>query len=134
MCRFHHPPPDPLLPKISLVHPRPLPPVPQVLVRHNIETGRKALYIASHASHVVGWPQEKGRALLDELLAHATQPQFVYRHRWRAEDLILWDNRCTMHRATENDDLNARRDLQRTTVSDEINSVERRDAERGNAA
>ena len=111
-----------------------LPPVPQVLVRHNIETGRKALYIASHASHVVGWPQEKGRALLDELLAHATQPQFVYRHRWRAGDLILWDNRCTMHRATEYDDLNARRDLQRTTVSDEINSVERRDAERSNAA
>ena len=61
-----------------------LPPVPQVLVQHNIETGQKALYIASHASHVVGWPQEKGRALLDELMAHATQPQFVYRHRWRA--------------------------------------------------
>ncbi len=111
-----------------------LPPVPQVLVRHNIETDRKALYIASHASHIVGWPQKKGRALLDELLAHATQAQFVYRHRWRAGDLILWDNRCTMHRATEYDDLNARRDLQRTTVSDEINSVERRDAERSNAA
>lgn len=111
-----------------------LPPVPQVLVRYNPVTGRKALYIASHASHIVGWPVEKGRALLDELMSHATQPQFTYRHEWRPGDLILWDNRCTMHRATEYDDLGARRDLQRTTVSDEINSVERRELERGNAA
>ena len=111
-----------------------LPPVPQVLVRYNPETGRRALYIASHASHILGWPVEKGRALLDDLMAHATQSEFVHRHEWRTGDLILWDNRCTMHRATEYDDLNARRDLQRTTVSDEINSVERREMERGNAA
>ena len=111
-----------------------LPPVPQVLVRYNPETGRRALYIASHASHILGWPVEKGRALLDDLMAHATQPEFVHRHEWRAGDLILWDNRCTMHRATEYDDLSARRDMQRTTVSDEINSVERREMERGNAA
>tara|TARA_B110000438_G_scaffold262243_1_gene273416 strand:+ start:81 stop:329 length:249 start_codon:yes stop_codon:yes gene_type:complete len=82
----------------------------------------------------LGWPVEKGRALLDDLMAHATQPEFVHRHEWRAGDLILWDNRCTMHRATEYDDLSARRDMQRTTVSDEINSVERREMERGNAA
>ena len=111
-----------------------LPPVPQVLVRYNPETGRRALYIASHASHILGWPVEKGRALLDDLMAHATQSEFVHRHEWRTGDLILWDYRCTMHRATEYDDLNARRDLQRTTVSDEINSVERREMERGNAA
>lgn len=111
-----------------------LPPVPQVLVRYNPETGRRALYIASHASHILGWPVEKGRALLDDLMAYATQSEFVHRHEWRTGDLILWDNRCTMHRATEYDDLNARRDLQRTTVSDEINSVERREMERGNAA
>ncbi len=111
-----------------------LPPVPQVLVRYNPETGRRALYIASHASHILGWPVDKGRALLDDLMAHATQSEFVHRHEWRTGDLILWDNRCTMHRATEYDDLNARRDLQRTTVSDEINSVERREMERGNAA
>lgn len=111
-----------------------LPPVPQVLVRYNPETGRRALYIASHASHILGWPLEKGRALLDDLMAYATQSEFVHRHEWRTGDLILWDNRCTMHRATEYDDLNARRDLQRTTVSDEINSVERREMERGNAA
>ena len=111
-----------------------LPPVPQVLVRYNPETGRRALYIASHASHILGWPVDKGRALLDDLMAHATRSEFVHRHEWRTGDLILWDNRCTMHRATEYDDLNARRDLQRTTVSDEINSVERREMERGNAA
>jgi alpha-ketoglutarate-dependent 2,4-dichlorophenoxyacetate dioxygenase len=111
-----------------------LPPVPQVLVRYNPVTDRRALYIASHASHIVGWPVEKGPALLDALMAHATQPEFVHRHEWQPGDLIIWDNRCTMHRATEYDDLNARRDLQRTTVSDEINSVERRKLEQGNAA
>ena len=111
-----------------------LPPVSQVLVRYNFETGRKALYLASHASHIVDWPKEKGRALLNELMDHATQEQFVYQHKWQTGDLIIWDNRCTMHRATEYDDLNARRDLQRTTVSDEINSVERRDMETTNPA
>jgi len=111
-----------------------LPPVHQVLVRTNPVTGRKSLYIAAHASHIVGWPEAKGSALIDELIAHATQPQFVHRHRWRVGDLVLWDNRATMHRATEYDDLNARRDLQRATVSDEINSVERREMERDSAA
>ncbi|PPR62015.1 MAG: Alpha-ketoglutarate-dependent 2,4-dichlorophenoxyacetate dioxygenase [Alphaproteobacteria bacterium MarineAlpha4_Bin2] len=111
-----------------------LPPVPQVLVRQNYDTGRKALYIGSHASHIVGWPKVKGRTLLKDLIAHATQPKFIYRHRWRPGDLIVWDNRCTMHRATEYDDLNVRRDLQRTTVSDEINSVERRQVERESVA
>ena len=60
-----------------------LPPVPQVLVRYNPETGRRALYIASHASHILGWPVDKGRALLDDLMAHATQSEFVHRHEWR---------------------------------------------------
>lgn len=111
-----------------------LPPVAQVLVRQNHDSGRKALYIASHASHIVGWPKVKGRKLLDDLMTHATQPKFIYRHRWRPGDLVVWDNRCTMHRATEYDDLNVRRELQRTTVSDEINSVERRQAEQENIA
>lgn len=104
---------------------RELPPVRQVLVRAHPATGRKALYIASHASHVIGWPVEKGRALLAELIAFATRPEFVHRHRWRAGDLVVWDNRCTMHRARPYDDNAARRDLRRTTVSDEINTVER---------
>jgi alpha-ketoglutarate-dependent 2,4-dichlorophenoxyacetate dioxygenase len=111
-----------------------LPPVQQVLVRQHPATGRKALYIASHASHVIGWPVEKGRKLIDDLLEFATQPQFVYRHRWIEGDLIVWDNRCTMHRATPYDELGVRRILHRTTVSDEVNTVERRDGERNSAA
>lgn len=111
-----------------------LPPVRQVLVRVHPATGRKALYIASHASHVIGWPEEKGRRLLEELLDFATQPQFVHRHRWRTGDLIVWDNRCTMHRARPHEEMTHRRVLHRTTVSDEINSVERVMREKSEAA
>ena len=68
---------------------------------------------------------EKGRCLIEELIAFATRPEFVYPHRWRKGDLIVWDNRCTMHRACAYDDSTVRRDLRRTTVSDEINTVER---------
>ena len=100
-----------------------LPPVPQVLVRET--AGRKALYIASHAGRILGWPEDKGRALIDELIEHATRPQFVHTHEWREGDLIVWDNRCTMHRATPYDELTDVRDMRRVTVSDEINSVER---------
>ena len=78
-----------------------LPPAQQVLVRTIPETGRRSLYIASHARRVIGMPDEEGRALLDSLMAHATQRQFVYTHRWRLHDLVMWDNRCTMHRGTE---------------------------------
>ena len=105
-----------------------LTPVQQVLIRHH-PAGRRALYLASHASHIVGWPEEKGRALLDELTEFATQPQFVYAHSWRAGDLVVWDNRCTMHRARRYADTTERRVMQRTTVSDEMNTVERRAAE-----
>ena len=93
---------------------------PQYLVQRHPSSGRKSLYLASHASHVLGWPQEKGRALLRELTAHATQPQFVYVHKWRAGDLVIWDNRCTMHRATPFPDTNERRDLRRTTVRGDL--------------
>lgn len=103
-----------------------LPPVQQVLVRTHPATGRKSIYIASHASHIIGWPKDKGSALVDELLDFATQPAFTYLHTWREGDLILWDNRCTLHRGRPYDEMNVRRVLQRTTVSDEINSVERR--------
>lgn len=105
-----------------------LKPVQQVLVRHH-PAGRKALYLASHASHVVGWPEDKGRALLDELTEFATQPRFIYAHRWQAHDLVVWDNRCTMHRSRPYADTTERRVMQRTTVSDEMNTVERRAAE-----
>ena len=100
-----------------------LPPVPQALVRHHPASGRTSLYLASHASHVIGWRVERGRALLEELIPFATQPQFVYRHRWTVGDLVIWDNRCTMHRGRPYDDTQ-RRVLHRTTVSDRANTLE----------
>jgi alpha-ketoglutarate-dependent 2,4-dichlorophenoxyacetate dioxygenase len=102
---------------------RELPPVTQALVRHHPASGRTSLYLASHASHIVGWPVEEGRALIEELISFATQPQFVHQHRWRVGDLVIWDNRCTMHRGRPYDDTQ-RRVLHRTTVSDYANTVE----------
>lgn len=75
-------------------------PVQHPLIRVNKRTGRKSLYLASHASHIIGWPLEKGRALIEELIAHATQPQFVYSHDWALHQLVMWDDSWTMHRAT----------------------------------
>jgi alpha-ketoglutarate-dependent 2,4-dichlorophenoxyacetate dioxygenase len=102
---------------------RQLPPAPQALVRHHPASGRTSLYLASHASHVIGWPLEKGRALIEELVGFATQPQFVYQHRWAVGDLVMWDNRCTMHRGRPYDDTQ-RRVLHRTTVADWANTLE----------
>ena len=101
-----------------------LPPVPQVLVRTIPESGRKSLYLASHIGRIFEVPEEEGRALVAELIAHTTQRQFVYTHRWRPRDLVMWDNRCTMHRGTDYDDLRWVRDMRRTTVSDVANSCE----------
>jgi alpha-ketoglutarate-dependent 2,4-dichlorophenoxyacetate dioxygenase len=101
-----------------------LPPVPQVLVRTLPDSGRKSLYLASHAGRIFGMPEEDGRALIDELIVHATQRQFIYTHRWRVHDLVIWDNRCTMHRGTDFDDLRWKRDMQRATVCDVANSCE----------
>jgi alpha-ketoglutarate-dependent 2,4-dichlorophenoxyacetate dioxygenase len=101
-----------------------LPPVPQVLVRTIPESGRKSLYLASHAGRIFGMPEAEGRALIDGLVAHATQRQFIYTHRWRVHDLVIWDNRCTMHRGTEFDDLRWKRDMQRATVCDIANTCE----------
>jgi alpha-ketoglutarate-dependent 2,4-dichlorophenoxyacetate dioxygenase len=101
-----------------------MPPVPQVLVRTIPESRRKSLYLASHAGRIFDMPEPEGGALIAELIAHATQRQFVYTHRWRARDLVIWDNRCTMHRGTEFDDLRWRRDVQRATVSDIANTCE----------
>ena len=103
---------------------RAMPPVPQVIVRTIPESGRKSLYLASHAGRILGMPDAEGRALIDQLVAHATQRQFVYTHRWRVHDLVMWDNRCTMHRGTEFDDLRWKRDVQRATVCDVANSCE----------
>jgi alpha-ketoglutarate-dependent 2,4-dichlorophenoxyacetate dioxygenase len=101
-----------------------MPPVPQALVRTIPESGRKSLYLASHAGRILGMPELDGRTLIDDLIAHATQRQFVYTHRWRVYDLVIWDDRCTLHRGTEFDDLRWKRDMQRATVSDVANSCE----------
>jgi taurine dioxygenase len=93
------------------------PPVDHPLVRTHPETGRRALYLGNHASHVLGMPEAEGRALLDELLEHTTQPQFVYTHRWRIGDLVMWDNRCLLHRAVANYEMGRyRRVLHRSVV------------------
>lgn len=76
------------------------PPVVHPLVRTHPLTGRKSLYLASHASHIIGLPLETGRALIEELTEHATQSRFVYSHAWKPNDLVMWDDRWTMHRAT----------------------------------
>jgi alpha-ketoglutarate-dependent 2,4-dichlorophenoxyacetate dioxygenase len=95
-----------------------LPPTVQPLVRLHPRSLRKALYLGSHAESIVGWPRDEGRALLDELEAHITRTEFVYSHLWQEGDLVMWDNRCTLHRATPfREDLYAR-DMRRTTVAD----------------
>ena len=101
-----------------------LPPVPQLVVRTIPESGRKSLYLASHAGCIIGMPEAEGSVLIEELIAHITQRQFVYTHRWRPNDLVMWDNRCTMHRGTDFDDLRWVRDMHRTTVSDVANTCE----------
>ena len=93
------------------------PPVAHPLVRTHPETGAKALYLGNHASHIEEMPETEGKALLELLLEHATQRQFVYAHRWRSGDLIMWDNRCLLHRAVANYAANReRRILHRTVV------------------
>jgi alpha-ketoglutarate-dependent 2,4-dichlorophenoxyacetate dioxygenase len=101
-----------------------LPPATQLMVRTIPETGRKNLYIASHAMRVLGMSDAQSEDLFQELTQHATQPQFVLSHRWRVGDLVMWDNRCTMHRGTDFDDLRYKRDMARATVSDIGNTVE----------
>jgi alpha-ketoglutarate-dependent 2,4-dichlorophenoxyacetate dioxygenase len=93
------------------------PPVRHPLVRVNPAHGRASLFLGAHASHIEGMPLEEGRALLARLLEHVTQPQFCYRHEWMEGDLVIWDNRCVLHRATPFDTSRYKRLMQRTTVS-----------------
>lgn len=93
------------------------PPVPHPLVRTNPANGRRSLFLGAHASHVEGLPLDEGRALLRTLLDHVTQPEFCYRHDWQEGDLVVWDNRCILHRATPYDTTRHKRLMQRTTVS-----------------
>jgi alpha-ketoglutarate-dependent 2,4-dichlorophenoxyacetate dioxygenase len=97
-------------------------PVPQVLVRTHPGSGRKSLFLSSHAGRIRGMEEPEARVLLMELMEHATQREFVYTHRWSVGDLVMWDNRCTMHRARAYDESQVR-DMHRTTVSDGVPTV-----------
>jgi alpha-ketoglutarate-dependent 2,4-dichlorophenoxyacetate dioxygenase len=99
------------------------PPSPQRLVRLHPGSKRKTLYLSAHASHVVGWPVADGRLLLWDLTAHATQRQFVYSHTWQVGDVVIWDNRCTMHRGRPHDEQQPR-DLRRATTLDTASTLE----------
>ena len=101
-----------------------LPGAKQVLVRTIPQSGRRSLYLAAHAFRIEGMPDDEALRLIAELMAHATQRQFIHTHRWRANDLVMWDNRCTMHRGTEYDERRWKRDMHRATVSDIGNTCE----------
>ena len=94
-------------------------PVRQSLVRVHPKSGRKSLYLSAHAGRIVGWPTPEARIFLRDLNEHATQSQFVYAHKWCAGDLVMWDNRQTMHRARPFEDTSEVRDMRRTTIAGE---------------
>ena len=100
-----------------------LPPVPQRVVRTHPGSHRKTLYLAAHASHIEGMSVPDGRLLLMELMEHATRPRFVHAHKWHEGDLVIWDNRCTMHRARPFDTTKVR-DLRRVTTRDIASTLE----------
>jgi taurine dioxygenase len=97
-----------------------VPPVDHPVVRVHPETGRRCLFLGDHAEYIVGMSYEAGRALIEELNALAVHPDLVYAHRWRPGQLIVWDNRCLLHRATEYDPAAQRRVIRRCTVLGEV--------------
>jgi alpha-ketoglutarate-dependent 2,4-dichlorophenoxyacetate dioxygenase len=96
-----------------------LPPVRQALVRANPVNGRRSIYIGSHAWYIEGVPYDESRRVLDKLLAHTTRPELVYQHRWKQWDLVMWDNRCVLHRGRPWDAARHKRVMRRTTVAGE---------------
>jgi len=96
------------------------PPVDQPVVRTHPETGRKCIYLGDHAESIVGMPYAEGRALIEELNALAVHPDLTYEHHWTPRELILWDNRCVMHRATAYDPATQGRVIRRCTVLGEV--------------
>ena len=98
-------------------------PVRQRLVRRHPATGRTSLYLASHIGTIIGWPRPEAMAFIRELTEHAVQPKYVYSHRWTAGDLVMWDNRQTLHRVRRFDDSQPR-DMRRTTVAGTEPTVE----------
>ena len=101
-------------------------PVPQRLVRRHAGSGRLSLFLSAHIGRIQGMPVPEARALLRELTEHATQRDFVHAHRWRLHDLVLWDNRCSMHRARPFDDQRYPRDMRRVTLMDSGPTLEQR--------
>ena len=98
-------------------------PVRQRLVREHAFNGRKSLYLSSHAGAILGLPMPEARIILRDLNEHATQPNYVYTHKWRLHDFVIWDNRQTMHRVRRYDD-NQARDMRRTTVAGNAMTIE----------
>ena len=101
-----------------------LPPVKQRLFQDNPINGRRALYIGAHAGHIVDWPMPMGKAILYELTQRADQPEFRLSHAWREGDVIVWDNRAVLHRATYYDAVKYKRFMQRTTIGGDSPTVE----------
>ncbi len=99
-------------------------PVPQRLVRRHAGSGRLSLYLSAHIGEILGWQRPEALALIRELTEFATQPQFVYSHHWAVGDLVMWDNRCTMHRGRRYDDKVFPRDMRRVTVMDSAPTLE----------
>ena len=105
---------------MTAVQKRDTPPVDHPVVRTHPETGRKCLYLGDHAESIVGMPYDEGRALIETLNALAIHPDLTYEHRWTPRQLILWDNRCVMHRATPYDPVTQKRVVRRCTVIGEV--------------
>lgn len=97
-------------------------PVRQRLVRRHPASGRRSLFLSAHIGAIEGMPIPEARMLIRDLTEHATQREFAYAHVWRLHDLVMWDNRCTMHRARRYDATQVR-DMRRTTVSDEVSTL-----------
>jgi alpha-ketoglutarate-dependent 2,4-dichlorophenoxyacetate dioxygenase len=101
-----------------------LPDVLHPVVRTHPGSKRKTLYLGAHASHIVGWPMPEGKLLIRDLMDHATERRFVHTHKWRVGDLVIWDNRTTLHRGRRYDDQAHRRDLRRVTTLDMASASE----------
>lgn len=95
-----------------------IPPTTWPLVTTHPGSNRKVLFVGVHATHIIDWPIAEGRMYLKDLLEHATTPDMIYSHQWQVGDLVMWDNRSTLHRGRRYD-LNQRRELRRTTINDE---------------
>lgn len=105
-------------------HAASLPPVRQRLVRTNPRTGRKNYYVGSHAKAIEGWDDGRSRDLLDDLLERATRPEYVYSHRWEPGQLVIWDNRCLLHRGVGYDADKYRRRMRQTRVEGRCNTLQ----------